>query len=118
MTLHPDLVAYSCKLKKSWLLELLVPFEPVAEDTKARKHLRYKDLVQDAKSSYHTELLQLIIGSRGFIFSEMKRSLAECASRSNETCTSFLTTSFRQLSEVPIAAGLTEKTSSSSVCLV
>ncbi|XP_062502282.1 uncharacterized protein LOC134179413 [Corticium candelabrum] len=75
-TLCPDLVVYSCKLKKSWLLELSVPFEPVAEDTKARKHLRYKDLVQDAKSSYHTELLQLVIGSRGFIFSETKRSLA------------------------------------------
>ena len=35
-TLRPDLVVYSRKLKKSWLLELSVPFEPVAEDTKAR----------------------------------------------------------------------------------
>ena len=74
--LRPDIVVYNSKTRKCWLVELSVPFETVADDTRARKQQRYHDLVVETKASYHTELLQLVVGSRGFIFSETTRSLA------------------------------------------
>ena len=73
--LRPDIVVWNAVLKKAWMLELSVPFETVVEETKARKERRYAQLVKDANHQYKTELLHLLVGSRGLIFPETRRAV-------------------------------------------
>lgn len=76
-SLRPDVVIWKESSREAWLLELSVVFESVCDDTKMRKELRYNDLLRMANQKYRTKLLHLLIGSRGMVFNETRRSLAQ-----------------------------------------
>ena len=73
-SLRPDIVVWSRRSKKAWLLELSVVFETNVEETRERKEDRYQDLVKESSKKYETKLCHLLVGSRGLIFDETNLS--------------------------------------------
>lgn len=74
--LRPDIIVWKDDSREAWLLELSVVFEPSCEDTRLRKENRYNELLSLANQRYRTKMLHLLIGSRGMVFEETKRSLS------------------------------------------
>ena len=76
-SLRPDIVVWSRRSKKAWLLELSVVFETNVEETRERKEDRYQDLVKESSKKYETKLCHHLVGSRGLIFDETVRSICQ-----------------------------------------
>lgn len=51
-TLRPDMVLWSCLLKKVFIIELTVPWEDSVDEAYKRKHLRYAELAAEAHASW------------------------------------------------------------------
>ena len=66
--LRPDLIIYSELTKSSTLLELTACYETNFEEAKARKEMRYADLVDEIKENGFTvDLITIEVGARGFL---------------------------------------------------
>ena len=62
---HPNIVIWSTSAIH--LVELTVPFEANIADAAERKAHRYRDLANACARSYHTTIITLEVGSRGFL---------------------------------------------------
>ena len=66
--LRPDIVIWDNEQKRVVLIELTICFETVVEDAKARKTLKYTNLLEEAQQNgYQSSIITLEVGSRGVL---------------------------------------------------
>ena len=81
---RPDLVMFWPNLKKIFLVELTVPFEPNIVSAHLRKVNKYASLVSDLQDKGLTvDFLALEVGSRGYISPENLKALKQLTKMSH-----------------------------------
>ena len=74
---RPDILWWCEGSRSLWLLELTVSFEPQMEDAQQRKQSKYQDLVEASQAAgYTTELITVVVVSRGLVDASSFRPLA------------------------------------------